>query len=255
LDKVQTQEAVIAVLGIIGLFTVAVYLYYETRKSTPEAAAAAQTEQQLEAAGVTSGAAATAKQSTVKASAQPTIGTVNNMEYPYGLPASVTVQLADGSKKSASLQAVNWAMQDFGVSNPERLQALYYVGEEEENVTAVYAPDGRQYQSFSTIKGLPDQTGTDFPVGVLFVTPDNFRYGVAPSSDIYVYAPPSAVTATYSASKGYTVYGYFFNGNLQGTTTSLPTVTYDSKGVGTVHLSNGNTWSPGVPGTITVKAI
>ncbi|MDG6917493.1 MAG: hypothetical protein JRM85_07885 [Nitrososphaerota archaeon] len=257
MDKLKTQEAVVAVLGIVGLVAVVAYLYYENKKSASPTSES-QTEQQLKAAGVESSTAATlAKQTTTsaKSSAQPTFGTVNNMEYPYGLPASITVELTDGSRKSASLQPSNWAMQEWGVQSPVGLQALYYVGEED-GVVAVYAPDGRQYQYFTTTKGESDQQGgTDFPVGVLFVTPDNFRYGVIPSSDIYVPSTAPPTTATLSASKGYTVYGYFFGGNLQGTTTSAPTVTYDSQGVGTVHLSNGNTWSPGVPGTITVKPV
>ncbi len=256
MDRLQTQETLIAVFGAVALVALVAYFYYENKK-TAASSPKSQTEQQLKAAGVGSSTAATlANQvSAAPSSTQPTLGTVDNMEYPYGLPASVVVELIDGSRKSASLQASNWAMQEWGVQNPSHLQALYYVGEED-GVTAIYAPDGRQYQSFKTIKGSSDQQGgTDFPVGILFVTPDDFRYGVTPSSDIYVPSVPPPTAATLSASKGYTVYGYFFGGNLQGTTTSAPTVTYDSHGVGTVHLSNGNTWSPGVPGTVTVKPV
>lgn len=261
MDKLKAQELLLGVLGVVALVIIVGYYYYENRKSKSSSTAQSQIQQQLAAAGVGTSAAKTIISSATSSTAQtgapaalPTFGTVNNMEYPYGLPATVTVQLTDGTRKSASLLAVNWAMQDWGVQSPDGLQALYDVGEED-GVAAVYAPDGRQYNSFSTIKAEPDQTGTDFPVGVLFVTPDNFRYGVIPSTDIYVYVPPAQTTAPLSASLGRTVYGYFFGGNLQGTTTVAPTVTYDSNGVGTVHLSNGSTWSPGVPGTITVKPV
>lgn len=52
-----------------------------------------------------------------------------------------------------------------------------------------------------------------------------------------------------------TEWGVFFQGNLQGTSAGKPTVTYDSKGVGTVSFPGGPNWTPGLPGVITITQI